>query len=162
MASAPEPLTRVVQLRLDTGKEEGAGDGRDGRGRQKGGGGGVEAPRFEWVARDGWGEWGWDERTVSAVAGSTVRVNRSCAYLEEFKRGRKRAEAELIGAWFGLCVYLASVTLHRSIGDGEEYKRVHDRAMAAVAMTCLSSSHDVSDEDLAGIVRAGARDAAEG
>ena len=128
----------------------------------------MEAPRFEWVVRERWGEWGWNERIVSAVAGSTVRVNRNCAYLEEFKRGRKRAEAERIDARFGLCVYLASVALHRSIGDGEEYERVHDRAMAAVAMTCLSSSHDVSDEDLAGIVRAGAAqagaagDAAEG
>lgn len=150
--------TRVVQMRLGTWNE-GAGDGRGGYGRRKGGGGGVEAPRFEWVARDGWGEWGWDERTVSAVAGSTVRVNRSCAYLEEFKRGRKRAEAELIDAKFGLCVYVASVALHRSIGDGEEYERVHDRAMAAVAMTCLSSSYGTSDEDLAGIVRAGAAQA---
>ena len=158
---AAGPRMRVVQLRLDTWKEA-AGDGRDGRGRRKRGGGGVELPRFEWVARDRWGEWGWNERTVSAVAGSTVRVNRNCAYLEEFKRGRKRGEAELIDARFGLCVYLASVALHRSIGDGEEYERVHDRAMAAVAMTCLSSSHDVSDDDLAGIVRAGAGDAAEG
>ena len=158
---AAGPRTRVVQMRLGTWKE-GAGDGRGGRGRRKGGGGGVEMPRFEWVARDGWGEWGWNERTVSAVAGSIVRVNRNCAYLEEFKRGRKRAEAKRIDARFGLCVYLASVALHRSIGDGEEYERVHDRAMAAVAMTCLSSSYGTSDEDLAGIVRAGAGDAAEG
>ena len=166
-----EPLTCVVQLHLGPEEEEGKGGeggaGAGGGGRRKGGGGGVEAPRFEWVVRERWGEWGWNERTVSAVAGSTVRVNRNCAYLEEFKRGRKRAEAERIDARFGLCVYLASVALHRSIGDGEEYERVHDRAMAAVAMTCLSSSHDVSDEDLAGIVRAGvaqagAGDAAEG
>lgn len=167
-----EPLTCVVQLHLGPEEEEGKGGeggaGAGSGGRRKGGGGGVEAPRFEWVVRERWGEWGWNERTVSAVAGSTVRVNRNCSYLEEFKRGRKRAEAERIDARFGLCVYLASVALHRSIGDGEEYERVHDRAMAAVAMTCLSSSHDVSDEDLAGIVRAGvaqagaAGDAAEG
>lgn len=155
---AAGPRACAVQLRLDTGKE-GAGDKRDGRGRRRGGGGGVEAPRFEWVVREMWGEWGWNGRTVSAVAGSTVRVNRNCSYLEEFKRGRKGAEAELIDARFGLCVYLASVALHRSIGGGEEYERVHDRAMAAVAMTCLSSSHDVSDEDLAGIVRARAAQA---
>ena len=159
---AAGPHTCMVQMRLDTGKEEGAGDSGDGRGRRRGGGGGVGMPRFEWVVRERWGEWGWNGRTVSAVAGSTVRVNRNCAYLEEFKRGRKRAEAELIDARFGLCVYLASVVLHRSIGDGEECERVHDRAMAAVAMTCLSSSHDVSDEDLAGIVRAGVAQAGEG
>ena len=154
-----EPLTCVVQLHLGPEEEKGGGGGR---GRRKGGGGGgVDAPRFEWVVRDRWGEWGWNEKTVSAVAGNVVRVNRNCKHLEDFKKGRKRTEAERIDARFGLCVYLASVALHRSIGDSEEHERVHEKAMAAVAMTCLSSSHDVSDEDLAGIVRAGAAQAAE-
>ena len=149
-----EPLTCVVQLHL--GPEE------DGGGRIKGrkkGGGGVEAPRFEWVVKDKWGEWGWDKKTVSSVAGGVVRVNRNCVYLEEFKRGRKKTDADKIDARFGLCVYLASVALHKNAGDGEEHERVHEKAMEAVAMTCLSSSHDVSDEDLAGIVRAGAAQA---
>ena len=147
-----EPITCVVQLHLGPEEKEGAG----GRGRRRAQGGGVEAPRFEWVMKDKWDEWGWSARTVSAVAGGVVRVNRNCEHLEEFKRGRKRDDAERMDARFGLCVYLASVALHRSIGDGEEYERIHDRAMEAVAMTCLSSSHDVSDEVLAGIARAGA------
>lgn len=106
------------------------------------------------MTRDEWGTWAWDETTVSSADDENVRVNRNCAYLEEFKRGRKKADAERIDARFGLCVYLASVALHRSTKNDERYDDVHKKAMTAVAMSCLSSSHDLTDEDVAGIVRA--------
>ena len=148
-----EPLTCTVQLHLgpDAPPAGSSGDGRKRRGRR---GAGVSPPRFTWVTRDEWGTWDWDEATVSSADDENVRVNRNCTYLEEFKRGRKKADAERIDARFGLCVYLASVTLHRNTKNDERYDDVHKKAMAAVAMSCLSSSHDLTDEDVAGIVRA--------
>lgn len=148
-----EPLTCVVQLHLGPDAPPAGSDdsGKKKRGRR---GAGVTPPRFTWVTRDEWGTWAWDETTVSSADDENVRVNRNCAYLEEFKRGRKKADAERIDARFGLCVYLASVALHRSTKNDERYDDVHKKAMTAVAMSCLSSSHDLTDEDVAGIVRA--------
>lgn len=148
-----EPLTCVVQLHLGPDAPPTGGDdsGRKKRGRR---GAGVSPPRFTWVTRDEWGTWGWDAMTVSSADDENVRVNRNCAYLEEFKRGRKKADAERIDARFGLCVYLTSVALHRNTKNDERYDDIHKKAMAAVAMSCLSSSHDLTDEDVAGIVRA--------
>ena len=149
-----EPLTCVVQLHLGPDAPPAGGDSgreKEGRGRK---GDGVSAPRFTWVTRDEWGTWGWDGATVSSADDENVRVNRNCTHLEEFKKGRKSADAERIDARFGLCVYLASVALHRSARDDERYEDIHGRAMTAVAMSCLSSSHDLTDEDVAGIVRA--------
>ena len=148
-----EPLTCVVQLHLGPDAPPAGGDDnvRKKRGRR---GAGVSPPRFTWVTRDEWGTWGWDKTTVSSADDENVRVNRNCAYLEEFKRGRKKADAERIDARFGLCVYLTSVALHRSTKNDERYDDIHKKAMAAVAMSCLSSSHDLTDEDVAGIVRA--------
>ena len=147
-----EPLTCTVQLHLgpDAPPAGGSDGGRKKRGRR---GAGVSPPRFTWVTRDEWGTWAWDETTVSSADDENVRVNRNCTYLEEFKRGRKKADAERIDARFGLCVYLASVALHRNTKNDEGYDDVHKKAMAAVAMSCLSSSHDLTDEDVAGIVR---------
>ena len=51
-------------------------------------------------------------------------------------------------------MYLASVALHRSAKDDDGYEEIHRKAMAAVAVSCLSSSHDLTDEDVAGIARA--------
>ena len=152
-----EPLTCVVQLHLGPDAPPAGGDdsrGGGGGGRRGRGDDGVSAPRFTWVTRDEWGIWGWDGTTVSSADDENVRVNRNCMHLEEFKGGRKKGDAERIDARFGLCVYLASVALHRSANDDDGYEDVHRKAMAAVAMSCLSSSHDLTDEDVAGIVRA--------
>ena len=149
-----EPLTCVVQMHLGPDAPPEGGDGGEGRKRRGRRGDGVSAPRFMWVTRDEWGTWGWDGETVSSADDENVRVNRNCTYLEKFKGGRKRADAERIDARFGLCVYMASVALHRNTKDDERYEETHRKAMAAVAMTCLSSSHDLTDEDVAGIVRA--------
>lgn len=107
---------------------------------------GITMPPFRWVYRKGWSVLGWKELTVGSADGGAVRVNRDCAHLLKFKKSRPASDGDRITALFGMHVYLASVALYHAYGSDDDYDDIYNKAIDAVARSCLAASHDLAGD----------------
>ena len=138
-------LRCMVQLYYGEPKDVGGG----GEGDDKGGPGedpekesSVKVPELRWLARDKWGGQEWDEKSVSKVNSDAILINADCSYLAEFTRIHPDLDAEEIKHRFGFSVYVASLFLHSDLSGTEDYEESFERAIAAVAKSCLPASYD--------------------
>jgi len=137
-----EPLECTVGLYFDEPKK-----GKP-RGPRKEQNSGISMPKFKWVTRDEWSIWDWNELTVATADSESIRINRNCRHLEDFKRHRPSIDGKKITAKYGFHIYLEALMLYFEIKDDENYDHLFLKAMSAVAKACLPLTYDFSEESI--------------
>lgn len=136
-----DPLECTIQLYFG---EPGQGLPKEPREKKDSG---ISMPKFNWVRRDDWGIWGWNELTVASADSENIRINRNCKYLEDFKRNRPSDDGNKITAQFGFHIYLTSLMLYFEMKD-DENEQLFQKAISATGKSCLPIAYDFSEKSI--------------
>ena len=107
---------------------------------------GISVPKFTWIRRDQWDQFGWDEDTVAVADLENIRINRNNRTLEEFKRNRPSEDGNKITSKFGMHIYFSSLMLYLEMKDDPEYEKMFDKAISAASKICLPIAYDFDDD----------------
>jgi len=107
---------------------------------------GISIPKYTWIRRDQWDQFGWDEDTVAVADLENIRINRNNRTLEEFKRNRPSEDGNKITSKFGIHIYFTSLMLYLEMKDDPEYEKIFGKAISAASKICLPIAYDFDDD----------------